>query len=180
MVLLAGHRIQMRGDRLRTFCHVRQIAMSLCHVALQIPLDEIGKAFGLDRTTVGHACHMMEYRRANPDLDEFVAAVERTVNAVFRSNGVPSHDNAGHGNKVQGKAMVRLVTFLMRGRGGDTARARQQAGIAADRAFAPEGQEPQSVPAGDRRRSRREASCGFYPRPASGPRYRLMGTSLFG
>nr|WP_245312350.1 helix-turn-helix domain-containing protein [Rhizobium sp. R693] len=88
MVMLASHRIQMRRDRRRTFCHIRQIAMYVCHVALQIPLYEIGGAFGRDRTTVGHACHVVEDRRDDPAFDEFVAAVEGTVNSVFRSNGV--------------------------------------------------------------------------------------------
>jgi len=88
MVMLASHRIQMRRDRRRTLCHIRQIAMYVCHVALQIPLCEIAKAFGRDRTTVGHACHVVEDRRDDPAFDEFVAAVERTVNSVFRSNGV--------------------------------------------------------------------------------------------
>jgi hypothetical protein len=92
MLLLAAHRIQMSRDRRRTFCHVRQIAMYVCHVALQMPLHEIGKAFGRDRTTVGYACHMIEDRRDDRDFDEFVAAVERTVNTVFRSNGVTDHE----------------------------------------------------------------------------------------
>ncbi|WP_114712061.1 helix-turn-helix domain-containing protein [Rhizobium grahamii] len=88
MVMLASHRIQMRRDRRRTLCHIRQIAMYVCHVALQIPLCEIAKAFGRDRTTVGHACHVVEDRRDDPAFDEFVAVVERTVVSVFRSNGV--------------------------------------------------------------------------------------------
>ncbi len=92
MVMLAGHRVQMRRDRRRTLCHVRQIAMYVCHVALQIPLHEIGKAFGRDRTTVGHACHVVEDRRDDPAFDDFVSAVERTVNSVFRSNGWIGHD----------------------------------------------------------------------------------------
>ena len=92
MVMLAGHRVQMRRDRRRTLCHVRQIAMYVCHVALQIPLYEIGKAFGRDRTTVGHACHVVEDRRDDPAFDDFVAAVERTVSSVFRTNGWIGHE----------------------------------------------------------------------------------------
>ncbi len=92
MVMLASHRIQMRRDRRRTLCHIRQIAMYVCHVALQIPLYEIAGAFGRDRTTVGHACHVVEDRRDDPAFDEFVAAVERTVNSVFRSHGVSGNE----------------------------------------------------------------------------------------
>ncbi|WP_160005404.1 helix-turn-helix domain-containing protein [Rhizobium sp. 18055] len=92
MVMIAGHRVQMRRDRRRTLCHVRQIAMYVCHVALQIPILEIGVAFGRDRTTVSHACHVVEDRRDDPAYDEFVAAVERTVNSIFRSNGGAGHE----------------------------------------------------------------------------------------
>ncbi len=83
MVALVGSRVQLRRDRRRTLCHVRQIAMYVCHVALQIPLHEIGLAFGRDRTTVGHACHVVEDRRDDPAFDDFVAAVERIVTSVF-------------------------------------------------------------------------------------------------
>jgi hypothetical protein len=92
MVMIAGHRVQMRRDRRRTLCHVRQIAMYVCHVALQIPLLDIGIAFGRDRTTVSHACHVVEDRRDDAAYDEFVAAVERTVNSIFRSNGGLAHE----------------------------------------------------------------------------------------
>jgi hypothetical protein len=92
MVMIAGHRVQMRRDRRRTLCHVRQIAMYVCHVALQIQLLEIGAAFGRDRTTVSHACHVVEDRRDDPAYDEFVAAVERAVNSIFRPNGGLGHE----------------------------------------------------------------------------------------
>lgn len=87
MLMLAGSRVQMRRDRRRTLCHVRQIAMYVCHVVLQIPMVEIGRAFGRDRTTVGHACSVVEDRRDDPAYDELVSAVERTVSSVFRGNG---------------------------------------------------------------------------------------------
>jgi chromosomal replication initiation ATPase DnaA len=92
MVMIAGHRVQMRRDRRRTLCHVRQIAMYVCHVALQIPILDIGVAFGRDRTTVSHACHVVEDRRDDPAYDEFVAAVERTVNSIFLANGGRGHE----------------------------------------------------------------------------------------
>jgi chromosomal replication initiation ATPase DnaA len=92
MVMIAGQRVQMRRDRRRTLCHIRQIAMYVCHVALQIPLHEIGTGFGRDRTTVSHACHVVEDRRDDPAYDEFVAAVERTVNSIFRSGGGHGHE----------------------------------------------------------------------------------------
>src|SRR6218665_1405538 len=66
MLMLASDRVQMRRDRRRANCHVRQIAMYVCHVALGISLSDIGQAFGRDRTTVSHACGGGEGRRADP------------------------------------------------------------------------------------------------------------------
>ncbi|MCF3638615.1 hypothetical protein LXM94_01350 [Rhizobium sp. TRM95111] len=83
LVLLAGDRVLHRRDSRRAGCQVRQIAMYLCHVALQISLTEIGLAFGRDRTTVGHACNVVEDRRDQPAFDAFLATAERMVLTVF-------------------------------------------------------------------------------------------------
>ncbi|WP_342633749.1 helix-turn-helix domain-containing protein [Neorhizobium lilium] len=92
LVLLLGDRIMLRRDRRRFACHVRQIAMYVCHVALRVSLSDIGDAFGRDRTTVGHACHVVEDRRDDPAFDDFVATVERLVTTVFGLVEVPAHD----------------------------------------------------------------------------------------
>jgi len=92
LVQLFGDRVMLRRDRRRVSCHVRQIAMYVCHVALSIPMSDIGEAFGRDRTTVGHACHVVEDRRDDLAFDEFVAAVERIVTAVFGVSEVTVHD----------------------------------------------------------------------------------------
>lgn len=92
LVQLFGDRVMLRRDRRRLSCHVRQIAMYVCHVALQISMSDIGEAFGRDRTTVGHACHVVEDRRDDLAFDEFVSAVERIVTAVFGVSEVAAHD----------------------------------------------------------------------------------------
>lgn len=89
---LVGERIQVRRDRRRTACHVRQIAMYVCHVALEIPMNDIGAAFGRDRTTVAHACEVVEDRRDDPAFDEFVSAVERISTSVFAPARITRHD----------------------------------------------------------------------------------------
>ena len=43
-----GDRVLIRRDRRRMACHVRQIAMYVCHVALRISQTDIGEAFGRD------------------------------------------------------------------------------------------------------------------------------------
>lgn len=92
MVMLVGERVKMRGDRRRSNSHVRQIAMYVCHVALQISLTDIGTSFGRDRTTVGYSCNVVEDRRDDAAYDDFVASVERVVLAVFGAAGGRADD----------------------------------------------------------------------------------------
>jgi hypothetical protein len=84
MVSLLSDRVVVRRERRRPACHVRQISMYVCHVALQMSFSDIGAAFGRDRTTVGHACHVVEDRRDDAAFDEFVSAIERMATAVFQ------------------------------------------------------------------------------------------------
>ncbi|KJF69544.1 helix-turn-helix domain-containing protein [Rhizobium nepotum] len=83
MVQLTGDRLAARRDRRRRECHIRQIAMYVCHVQLGIPMSDIGPCFGRDRTTVGHACQVVEDRRDEPAFDEFVAVLERLTGSIF-------------------------------------------------------------------------------------------------
>ncbi|AYD00160.1 transposase [Neorhizobium sp. NCHU2750] len=88
MLGLLNDRVLVRRDRRRPACHVRQISMYVCHVALQMSFSDIGAAFGRDRTTVGHACHVVEDRRDDAAFDEFVSLIERLSTAVFRPTGL--------------------------------------------------------------------------------------------
>lgn len=63
---------------------VRQIAMYVVHVVLQLTMAETGTGFGRDRTTVIHACHVIEDLRDDPDFDRIVAAVEHQAANLFR------------------------------------------------------------------------------------------------
>lgn len=92
LIPLLGDRVMPRRDRRRHTCHVRQIAMYVCHVALRIPMSDIGDALGRDRTTVSHACHVVEDRRDDPAFDDFVSTVERIVTAVFGVSEVAAYD----------------------------------------------------------------------------------------
>jgi chromosomal replication initiation ATPase DnaA len=47
----------------------RQVAMYLAHVVCGLTLTEVGMLFARDRTTVAHACGVVEDRRDDPDLD---------------------------------------------------------------------------------------------------------------
>lgn len=87
---VVGDRQEVRRARRRASCHVRQIAMYVCHVALSMSYGEIAEAFGLDRTTVSHACHVVEDRRDDPAFDTFVSTVERLAESVCMVAGRPA------------------------------------------------------------------------------------------
>ncbi|WP_332684323.1 helix-turn-helix domain-containing protein [Bosea sp. (in: a-proteobacteria)] len=54
----------------------RQVAMYLAHVGFGLSLTQVGLAFGRDRTTVRHACALVEDRRDQPGFELALAALE--------------------------------------------------------------------------------------------------------
>ncbi|MFD1327577.1 helix-turn-helix domain-containing protein [Mycoplana ramosa] len=92
LLSLSNERVLRRRHSRRAAAHTRQIAMYVCHVALQISLADIGAAFGRDRTTVGHACNVVEDRRDDRAFDDFVATVERITLTVFGTMGAIDHE----------------------------------------------------------------------------------------
>lgn len=54
----------------------RQLAMYLAHVILGESLTRIGFVFGRDRTTVSHACGLIEDMRDDPAFDAAVTELE--------------------------------------------------------------------------------------------------------
>ena len=66
----------------RAAAFARQIAMYLAHVGFGIPMAAIGKAFGRDRTTVLHACHLIEDRRDEARFDDLLDHLEQAAIAL--------------------------------------------------------------------------------------------------
>jgi chromosomal replication initiation ATPase DnaA len=64
---------------------VRQIAMYVTHVVLGLSMMEVGKGFQRDRTTVLHACHLIEDMRDDGEFDGIVGMTERVAVAAFRN-----------------------------------------------------------------------------------------------
>lgn len=60
----------------------RQTAMYLAHVGCSLTLTEVGFLFERDRTTVAHACALIEDRRDDPDFDRALELLERAVKAL--------------------------------------------------------------------------------------------------
>jgi hypothetical protein len=92
MAMLVAERALHRRDRRRMLWHIRQIAMYVCHVALQIPIVDIGGAFGRDRTTVAYSLRIVEDRRDDQAYDAFVGAVERMARSVFAATEAHGDD----------------------------------------------------------------------------------------
>ena len=69
----------------------RQVAMYLAHVVCGLSLTEVGTLFARDRTTVAHACSVVEDRRDDPELDGRLEHLERAVaslsDALFARRG---------------------------------------------------------------------------------------------
>lgn len=54
----------------------RQVAMYLAHVGCGLSLTETGRLFARDRTTVAHACGVIEDRRDDPIFDRVLDLLE--------------------------------------------------------------------------------------------------------
>lgn len=59
----------------------RQVAMYLAHVACGLDFAAVGRLFRRDRTTVSHACRVVEDLRDDAWFDRRVAALERACRA---------------------------------------------------------------------------------------------------
>lgn len=60
----------------------RQIAMYLAHISFELSLSRVAAAFGRDRTTVSHACHLIEDRRDDPAFDARLDDLENVLRAA--------------------------------------------------------------------------------------------------
>jgi chromosomal replication initiation ATPase DnaA len=72
----------------RPIALARQTAMYLAHVAFGLTLTRVGICFGCDRTTVRHACALIEDRRDDPALEFALSALEAGLRALTDSLAV--------------------------------------------------------------------------------------------
>lgn len=71
----------------RPVARVRQIGMYVAHVTLAMTMSEVGRAFGRDRSTVNHACHMIEDMREELEFDRIIQTIENIVRTAFVRDG---------------------------------------------------------------------------------------------
>ncbi len=87
MFNVSGRQLRDSGRSTLDVSRIRQIAMYVCHVVFGLKMSEIGNAFGRDRTTVVHACHVIEDLRDDQEFDEIVSAFERIASAALKYHG---------------------------------------------------------------------------------------------
>lgn len=81
-------RQQSRGRQ--TVARARQTAMYLAHTVCGLSLTETGVIFERDRTTVAHACAVVEDRREDPSFDRAIEMLERSTRIVHFHTRLPS------------------------------------------------------------------------------------------
>lgn len=74
-------RARTRGSARMAFA--RQVAMYLAHVVCGLSLTEVGQLFARDRTTVAHACEVVEDRRDERELDVRLEHLELAVSSLI-------------------------------------------------------------------------------------------------
>lgn len=84
MFNVSGREMREPGRKSLGVCRVRQIAMYVAHVTFGLSMRDVGIGFARDRTTVLHACHLVEDMRDDIEFDRIVSMVERVVSVAFR------------------------------------------------------------------------------------------------
>lgn len=82
MTRLPAASLRGSGRGRRPVARARQVAMYLAHVGFGLSLTRVGICFGRDRTTVRHACALIEDRRDDPALELALAAIEAGLCAL--------------------------------------------------------------------------------------------------
>jgi chromosomal replication initiation ATPase DnaA len=88
---VSAHDMTSKGRSKGRIAYARQVAMYLAHVVGQMSLNEISRAFRRDRTTVAHACRMIEDRREDLRFDAEIEKLEQKYRE--RLNWLRQHEN---------------------------------------------------------------------------------------
>jgi hypothetical protein len=77
--------LRSRG-RAATISLARQTAMYLAHVAFRLSFTQVGHLFGRDRTTVAHACGVVEDLRDDQAIDRALTILTAILTAHRRTD----------------------------------------------------------------------------------------------
>jgi chromosomal replication initiation ATPase DnaA len=78
-----GREIRQIGRTATSIARVRQIGMYVCHVAIGLTMQDVAAGFMRDRSTVVHACHLIEDMRDDTEFDAIIGTIERIAQAAF-------------------------------------------------------------------------------------------------
>jgi chromosomal replication initiation ATPase DnaA len=78
-----GREIRQIGRNVTSIARVRQIGMYICHVVIGMTMQDVAIGFMRDRSTVVHACHLIEDMRDDVDFDAIICTIERIAQAAF-------------------------------------------------------------------------------------------------
>ena len=70
----------------------RHVAMYLTHIVFGLSLSDTGKLFKRDRTTVAHACPVVEDLRDDPLFDRILELLESVMPALVLPRATPAHN----------------------------------------------------------------------------------------
>lgn len=82
---VSGREMRLPGRTGQGVTRVRQIAMYIAHTIFRLKMSEVGRCFGRDRTTVLHACQVVEDLRDEAEFEHVVSVTERVSLAAFGS-----------------------------------------------------------------------------------------------
>lgn len=80
-------------------CIARQCAMYLMHVAFSCTYCEVADFFGRDRTTVSHACRLIEDMRDDPSFERKISRMETFASAAAELANASRNNSIGSGEE---------------------------------------------------------------------------------
>ncbi len=80
---LTVNMLQSPGRSSLKITFARQIAMYLAHTKFGIPYSDVGKFFRKDRSTVAHACMVIEDKREDAGFDDHLIRLEYLFDAAM-------------------------------------------------------------------------------------------------
>ena len=75
---ISAHTLRSRG-RAAPIVLARQMAMYLAHVTFRLSFTQVGQLFGRDRTTVAHACGVIEDLRDDQVIDRALTVLAEAL-----------------------------------------------------------------------------------------------------
>lgn len=66
---------------------IRQFGMYIAHTMFGLTMSDVAYAFCRERTTVKHACHLIEDMRENEKFDRSVSSFECLIRTIYPNPG---------------------------------------------------------------------------------------------